>query len=126
MQPARRGFYSVRDVTAFKVLAAVRHELEHTSSDAPAHAAALGAICEAMHRLSEGFHPYQVQHKIERLIEARDRCCAAVAELTYLGRHGARDAALDQASRLERDALGSLRGLLRKAERRATTLADAS
>lgn len=111
-----RDFYSVRDVTAFKVASQVlaqvegaqRHELQH----------AAGALRDCLHRLADGFHQFAPDHKIHRLLAARSACCAAVAELLHVALHHRLAEATVWADALEREALGSLRGLIRQAERR--------
>lgn len=113
-----RGFYSVRDVTSFEVMSTVRDALERREETAPTLIAALTALRSAMHCLTEGFHQYQPELKVARFIDARGSCCQAIAELTHFGQRHDDPSALEHAARLERDALGALRGLLRRAERR--------
>lgn len=112
----RRDFYSVRDVGAFKVASAVLAQVQ--AADDPLLAGAADALRDTLHRLADGFHQYQPELKVARLIDARAACCAAIAELLHAATHRDRPAALPWADELEREALGSLRGLLRRAERR--------
>jgi excisionase family DNA binding protein len=111
-----RGFYSIRDVGAFKTASATLAAIEHADDRRLDRTAV--ALRQCLHRLADGFHQFQPPLKIERLLAARAACCAAIAELLHVATHGPMPEALGWADALERDALGSLRGLLRRAEKR--------
>lgn len=112
----QRGFYSIRDVTAFRIASSVLAAVE--AAGQPALQSAASALRTCLHHLTDGFHQFQPPLKIQRLLDARAACCAGIAELLHAARHLPMAEATAWADELERDALGSLRGLIRRAEKR--------
>lgn len=114
--PDGRGFYSVREVVAFRTCSRVLAEVEGAEQPSLNHAAS--ALRDCLHRLADGFHQFAPEHKISRLLAARSACCAAIAELAHAAAHQGVAKADGWADALEKEALGSLRGLIRRAESR--------
>ncbi len=106
-----RGFYSVRDVTAFKSGSSVLRQLEEASKTPGTEYLRTLLRC-----IADGFHQYDPETKLNSLLAARRAASGAVADLAH---HAAADEALDPlVDTLEKVTLGSLRGLIRRAERR--------
>ncbi len=119
---AKRPFYSARDLDAHRAAAEVIGDLAKLAA---AHTDAGAALAEPADRLraflralTDGCHQFHPPSKIERFVQARSLLAGAIADLVCFNLvHAAPDVA-PLADRLERDALGAMRGLLRRAEKR--------
>lgn len=118
-----RAFYSVKGLqacdTALGLLKDTRGLAELSGSRGAELTAAKGDLVALLRNLVEGCHQFHPQVKIERFVAARSAACGALAELlAFAAVHENKDAS-DLAARLERDMLGLIRGLLRRAEKSA-------
>ena len=107
--------YSIGDLRAFMVGRDVYASLER---HADRFEAARADLRRCMRALSDGFHQFHPELKIERFVEARTAAANAIAELMLDEPAGGDVDALHWALRLEDELLGHLRGLIRRAERR--------
>ncbi|MEM7246747.1 MAG: helix-turn-helix domain-containing protein [Acidobacteriota bacterium] len=117
-----RRHYSVSDLRAFQHGKEVLAELDRTIASTPSLAAELrearGSLLCCLRALTEGSHQFHADLKLECFLRARTTCCACITDLLTVSAADHAVSLAELADRLERDLLGALRGLLRRAERR--------
>ncbi|MCC6556542.1 MAG: helix-turn-helix domain-containing protein [Polyangiaceae bacterium] len=117
----RRSFYSARDLEAHRAAAEVLVALESAAGAHPHARAPLAepatALRHFLRALTDGCHQFHPPTKVERFVRARSLLSGAVADIVSFNLLHPQPDLATLADRLERDALGALRGLLRRAER---------
>jgi hypothetical protein len=118
----KRAFYSARDLDAHRSAAAAIVAVTKLGAAHPEARAALDAPTSALRAflraLTDGCHQFHPQSKIDRFIRARSLLAEAIADLVCFNLLQAEPDVTSLVDGLERDTLGAMRGLLRRAEKR--------
>ena len=117
--PTRR-FYSLRDLRCHRLALEMERDLLRMEGLEPKDVASVrDALRRFQHQLAEGFHQFHPELKVACFVAARRTACSVLADLLRMEVQHPGRAIEVLTERLEREVLGSLRGLLRTAERRA-------
>lgn len=118
----KRPFYSARDLDAHRTAAAVIVELAKLGAAHPEARAELegpaAGLRAFLRALTDGCHQFHPNAKIERFVRARSLLAETIADLVCFNLVHTQPDLLELADKLEREALGAMRGLLRRAEKR--------